>query len=391
MDYYQSEAPYQVRPEIDNAARFVSAAEAAVTRNFGSAKNVERAEDAGRAETDLVAVLEMKVGFQRNIKLEKSARVIIRVEFRDLSGKRIAELSAQSVQSPIVDAKVKVRRDLYREFSAALDEAAASLEEKVRSCAELSVFAASRARERASGGGAAQERALSSEVDQALYRDPVEPTAVAWVVGVERYDDGVSAPHAERDAAAVRSQLIGLGWPDRNVFFLAGRRASRSAMREALEAFQRRGAAATKAFVYFAGRTTQNPKTGRSALMGWDGGAVDLGDILEAAAGLRAGWTLAVVEAPAALGAARPGVAAMAAAGPAQKRQVDDSQGHGLFTLEVLQALIGAADKNGKVSARGVFDRAAARVGAEAAGQMPAWSAPEGFDPVLVEGSRQKR
>jgi uncharacterized caspase-like protein len=211
-------------------------------------------------------------------------------------------------------------------------------------------------------------------------------------MGVERYEDGSAAPHAERDALAVRNQLIGLGWPDRNVLWLAGRRADRSEARRAWETFKRRGAAAAKVFVYFSGRTAQDPKTGRTTLLAWDGGAVPLQEVLDGAAGLGAGAAFAVVDAPAALGGARPGLVAMAAAGPGEARQVSNAAGHGLFTLELLRALLGAADKKGKVSARAAFDRAAARVkAASSGGQTPAWSAAPGADPVLVEGSSRER
>ncbi|MBI5239902.1 MAG: hypothetical protein HY926_05480 [Elusimicrobia bacterium] len=304
MDYYRDEAPYLVRPDVDNAARFLLAADAAVSRPFGSAKNLESVEEAARAGADLVAVLDAQAGFKRDLRLEKRARVALRAEFRDLSGKRLVALEAENVQAPLVDARVRVRRDLYREFAAALDAAAADLESRVRASPELALFAAVRSSGAAAGPGTAA-RALSSEVDNASFRLPVEPTAVAWVAGVERYEDGGLAPHAERDALAVRNQLIGLGWPDRNVLWFSGRRAERAQLRQGLEAFRRRGAAAAKTFLYFAGRAVTDPGTGRTSLLAWDGGRIPLDDVLDAAPG--AGAAVAVFEAPAALGPARPG------------------------------------------------------------------------------------
>lgn len=389
MDYYRDEAPYLVRPDVDNAARFLLAADAAVSRPFGSAKNLESVEEAARAGADLVAVLDAQAGFKRDLRLEKRARVALRAEFRDLSGKRLVALEAENVQAPLVDARVRVRRDLYREFAAALDAAAADLESRVRASPELALFAAVRSSGAAAGPGTAA-RALSSEVDNASFRLPVEPTAVAWVAGVERYEDGGLAPHAERDALAVRNQLIGLGWPDRNVLWFSGRRAERAQLRQGLEAFRRRGAAAAKTFLYFAGRAVTDPGTGRTSLLAWDGGRIPLDDVLDAAPG--AGAAVAVFEAPAALGAARPGLAAMAAAGPGETRGVDEGAGHGTFTLELLRALTGAADKKGRVSARAAFDRAAARVREASGGsQGPSWSAGAGADPVLIEGSVRDR
>ena len=63
MDYYRDEAPYLVRPDIDNAARLLSSADAAATRPFGSAKNLESVEEAARAGVDLVAVIEAQAAF----------------------------------------------------------------------------------------------------------------------------------------------------------------------------------------------------------------------------------------------------------------------------------------------------------------------------------------
>jgi hypothetical protein len=388
MDYYRDEAPYLVRPDIDSAVRFLSVSDAAASRPFGSARNVENAEEAGRAGADLVAVLKAEAGFKRDLRLEKRARVRLRADFQDLSGRRIVALESESVVAPFVDARVRVRRDLYREFAAALDAAAAELEAKVRSAPELALFAAARV------GGAAREgpaaRALSSEVDNASYRMPVEPTAVAWVVGIERYEDGGKVLHAERDASAVRNQLIGLGWPDRNVLWFFGRRADRAGLLRGLETVKRRGAASAKMFLYFAGRTAVDPETGRTVLLAWDGGRVPLDSVLEAAAGAPA--AVALIEAPAALGAPRPGLAALGAAGPGEDRVSDEAGGHGLFTLEFLRALTGAADKKGKVSARAAFERAAAKVREASGGsQSPAWSGVEGVDPVLVEGSSRER
>jgi hypothetical protein len=391
MDYYRDEAPYRVRPEIDNAGRFLSVTDAAVARSFASAKNLESVEEASRAGVDLVAVIEAQAGFKRDITLEKSARVVLKAEFRDLAGQRILSLEAESVQTPVVDARVRVRRDLYREFSAALDAAAADLQVQIRASPELALFAAVAAtRGSAPKSGAGQ--ALNSDVDNASYRLPVEPTAVAWVAGIERYQDGSSAPHAERDAVAVRNQLIGLGWPDRNVLWSAGRRADRAQLLQGLENLKHRGAGAAKVFVYFAGRTAQDPKTGRTMLVAWDGGTVPLEDVLEAEAGLGAGAAVAVVEAPASLGQPRPGLVAMAAAASDQRREVSASEGHGIFTLELLRAFNGAADKQGKVTARAAFERAAAGVGETSAGrQVPGCSAVTGVDAVIVEGSRSNR
>ncbi|MFA6003403.1 MAG: hypothetical protein WC881_04980, partial [Elusimicrobiota bacterium] len=260
-DYYRNEAPYQVRDSVDNAGRFMSEAGSAVTRPFGGSVSVERPEEAARAGADLVAVLEAEAAFKRNIKLEKYARVRLAVEFRDLAGKRIANLEAESIKAPIAEGRVRIRQDLYREFAQALDAAAALLEGQVRKSPELAAYAAQYSKSRPATQPAL-DAAVSSESDRAAYRLPVEASALALVVGVERYEDGSQAAYAERDAAAIRAQLIGLGWPDRNVFWLAGRRADRAAVRAALQACSRRGAGAAKAFFYFAGLTGTDPKGG---------------------------------------------------------------------------------------------------------------------------------
>ncbi|MDD5658276.1 MAG: hypothetical protein PHF00_13575, partial [Elusimicrobia bacterium] len=301
----------------------------------------------------------------------------LEAQFRDLSDACIVLLRSESVKAPLVDAKVRVRWDLYREFEQALAEAGARLDEQVRASPELAAFAAGLASRRPAPEPS--RGAVSSEVDQALYRRPADPLALALAVAVDRRADGSACDFAERDAAAVRAQLIGLGWPDGNVLVLTGRRATLSALRQALDVLKRRGPSASRVAFYFSGVAAADAQ-GRSRLMVFDAG-LPLDEVLEALAGLGSRGALAILDAPAAPGAPRPGLAVLAGAGAGQARGTDAGQGHGLFTLELLRALRSAADEEGRIAVRAVFERAAVRLKDSSASQTAAWSAPEGLDP----------
>ena len=55
--------------------------------------------------------------------------------------------------------------------------------------------------------------------------------------GVEAYSDVVAAPHAVRDAVAVKRHLLALGYPERNVILLADQKAGKSSFEKYLEAW----------------------------------------------------------------------------------------------------------------------------------------------------------
>ncbi|MFA6003404.1 MAG: hypothetical protein WC881_04985, partial [Elusimicrobiota bacterium] len=117
-------------------------------------------------------------------------------------------------------------------------------------------------------------------------------------------------------------------------------------------------------------------------------GGLAWSEFMDTASGLGAGAALVMIDAPTAGVQAGTGVAVLAGAGPKEDRIVDTKDGHGLFTLEFIRALTGAADKKGQVTLRAAFEQAAAKVKSASGGaQTPVLSAPEGWDPVLVEGS----
>lgn len=118
-----------------------------------------------------------------------------------------------------------------------------------------------------------EEATIKSDVDQPAYgAKAARPDDFALVVGVEKYSDLPDARFAERDARAVRSHLLALGYPERNVIFLTGAKAVRSSLEKYVEAWLPRNVTGnSQVFVYFSGHGAPDVKTGQAFLVPWDG------------------------------------------------------------------------------------------------------------------------
>ena len=223
-------------------------------------------------------------------------------------------------------------------------------------------------------------------VDVPTYKTAEDPHRFALVVGIEKYSDLPDAQFAERDAAAIKSHLLALGFPERNVVLLSGAKAGRASLAKYIEDWLPRMVdEQSEVFFYFSGHGAPDVKTGSAYLVPWDGDANFLGTTaypvqrlygkLEA---LKAKHVIVVMDtcfsgaggrsvlAQGArplvtaidTGSVSPGkiIAFTASKGTEISGTVGD-QGHGAFTYFFLKGLNGdAADASGHVTARGLYD-----------------------------------
>jgi hypothetical protein len=120
---------------------------------------------------------------------------------------------------------------------------------------------------------AAPAAELRSSVDRPRFRRAERPDDYAVVVGVEKYaGDLPEAQFAERDAQAVRANLIALGYPERNIKFLSGVQASKGKLEAYVEEWLPRNVKTDSGvFFYFSGHGAPDPESGRAYLMPFDG------------------------------------------------------------------------------------------------------------------------
>lgn len=227
---------------------------------------------------------------------------------------------------------------------------------------------------------------IRSDVDAPPYRLSERPDDFALVVGVEKYDALPSAEFAERDAAAVREHLLALGFPERNIVYLTGSKASRAGLAKNLESWLIRNAGdKSTVFFYFSGHGAPDPKTGQAYLVPFDGDTQFLEEtaypvkrLYQRLNDIKAKSVIVTLDAcfPGAGGRSvlakgtRPLVSRIdagkdaagrlvvfTAAGEAEITGTEESQGHGVFTYYFLKGLSGdARDKNGRITARGLYD-----------------------------------
>jgi hypothetical protein len=112
----------------------------------------------------------------------------------------------------------------------------------------------------------------SSEVDRPTYRRPENPDDFALVVGIDRYENLPAAEFAERDAAAVREHLRALGFPERNIIYLAGSKASRTGIEKYVETWLPLNVKEnSRVVVYYSGHGAPDTQDGQAYLVPWDG------------------------------------------------------------------------------------------------------------------------
>jgi len=226
--------------------------------------------------------------------------------------------------------------------------------------------------------------ALVSDVDKPLIRLPERPNDYALVVGIEKYSDLPEARYAERDAEAVKENLIALGLPSRNVVLLSGEKAGYKSIEKFLETWLARNVdEKSRVFFYFSGHGAPDVKTGEAYLVPWDGDAAFLENtgyplkrLYQKLGELKAAEVLVALDAcfsgaggrsvlakgarplvttVSMSAATSPKLVILAAATSEQVTSSLDEQGHGTFTYYFLKGLSGAAkDASGAVTAEGL-------------------------------------
>lgn len=326
-------------------------------RNFKSAIRIERMEDASKAGADLVAVIDLLVEAKGTFRVQRGL-IFMTPDGRSIDTVRVESAMRVSAFNPmkaIQKANTESREKLY----AAL-----------RNSAPLAEFSRKRGAANLAQRAPAPPppRRYHSDVDQPNYSLPERDRAYALVVGVESYENLPPADFAERDAQAIRAHLKALGYPDRNILFLTGRKAGKAAIEKYVESWLPRNVPeASRVLVYFSGHGAPDPASGQAYLVPWDGDpkflentAYPVKRLYEKLDSLRAREVVVALDAcfsgaggrsvlpkgtrplvtKVDIGTAASGKLAVLAASSADEiTGTDESQGHGLFTYYLLKGL----------------------------------------------------
>ncbi len=190
-----------------------------------------------------------------------------------------------------------------------------------------------------------------------------------------------AADFAERDAQTMHDHLLAMGYPERNIIFLTGARASRTGIEKYLESWLPLNIEEdSHLFVYFSGHGAPDPKSGQAFLMPSDGDAkfientgYPLGRLYEQLGALKARQIVVALDAcfsgaggrsviakgtrplvtQADQGAEKLGrIVVLSAAAGDEITGTAEEQGHGLFTYNLLRAL---NEAKGEVTVGGLY------------------------------------
>lgn len=242
--------------------------------------------------------------------------------------------------------------------------------------------------------------AIVSDIDTPSYRNPEDPNQYAIVVGIEKYlSDIPEAQFANRDAQAMRDHLVALGYPPRNIKFLTDGRASKSSMEAYLEDWLPKNVNSdSRVFFYFSGHGAPDVESNQAYLVPADGDPsylkktgfplkrlyADLNALpvkrvviaLDSCFSGAGGRSVLAEGTRPLISTIDTGISRdsklllFAAASSSQITSTIRDKGHGSFTYYFLKGLGGsAADKNGVVTARSLFDYLKPKVEDEASRQ----------------------
>lgn len=208
-----------------------------------------------------------------------------------------------------------------------------------------------------------------SDVDSPTYVADEKPDDFAVVVGIEKYSSVPDAAFAERDAAAVRNHLIALGYPERNIIYLTGEKATRSSIQKYIEMWLPKNVKQdSQVFFYFSGHGAPDPASKQAYLVPWDGDpkyldntAYPIAQLYKSLGALKAKKVLVALDSCFSGAGGRSVIArgtrplvmkidmsipegadhltVLSASAGDQITGADDAQGHGLFTYYLLRTL----------------------------------------------------
>jgi hypothetical protein len=347
---------------------------------FGIVTPAKSLDEAKASSPDLIASVAVDSDLSTHILA--SARIDVHARFLTPDNQVIEEIHVQGHQHarPFLlpnEVNEKSREAARRQMRAAL-----------LGSTKLSGFAKappSVARRGAMPGAAS---GFSSDIDMPGYKLPENSANYALVIGIEQYADLPDAQFAARDADTVRTHLVALGYPDRNVIYLTGQNATRAGIQKYLnEWLPRNVKPESTVFFYYSGHGAPDTKTGEAYLVPWDGDpkflattAYPLKEVYVALEKLPARDIVVVLDScfSGAGGRSvmakglRPMVitvetgflpqgrlALFAAASRDEVTGAMEEQGHGIFTYYFLKGLSGAAkDTSGTVTLKGLYDYA---------------------------------
>jgi hypothetical protein len=233
---------------------------------------------------------------------------------------------------------------------------------------------------------------FNSDVDHPKFKTAENPDNFALVVGIEKYESLVQADYAERDADAVRENLIALGYPARNILFLTGEKAGRASIAKYVESWLPRNVNEnSRVFVYFSGHGAPDIASGDAYLVPWDGDAKFLENtgysvkrLYQQLNALKAKQVILAMDSCFSGAGGRSVIAkgtrplvnkidtgvdkigklvVFSASAADEVTGTEESQGHGLFTYYFLKGLEGAAkDDSGDVTVNALYNYLAPQV-----------------------------
>ena len=246
---------------------------------------------------------------------------------------------------------------------------------------------------------ASSPAAYHSAVDAPAYKVAQNPDAYAIVVGAEKYNTLPEARFAERDAVAMAAHLLAMGYPQRNVVLLTGPQATRTGLVKNLEAWLPNNATEkSTVFFYFSGHGAPDAKTSQAYLVPVDGDpqyleetAYPVKRLYEKLGALKAKRVLVALDscfsgaggrsvlaqgvrplvAKLDIAPAAGKVTALTASAGDEITGALESEGHGLFTYELLKAL---SETAGRGTADEIYGALKPRVQDEARRQNRAQS-----------------
>lgn len=353
-------------------------------RHFKNVIRTDNIEDAA-GKTDLAAVLDVyaKVGTHSFATSSFEAKLI----FLKPDGTEIDQLAgAGKAKVPYPATSLRVQQ--------AADEALSILDQAITNSPKLKSYAEnvrpSSPQAQPSAAPVAAKPAsqdFQSDIDNPRSRGTEQPDDFAFVIGIEKYSNDLpDAQFAERDAHTVKKHLLAMGFPERNIKFLAGSKASKGNIEAYLEDWLARNVKEkSRVFFYFSGHGAPEPETGQAYLLPWDGNPnflnktaypvkrlytalnslkskqiiVALDSCFSGAGGrslLAEGARPLVSKVDTAMPAGDK-IVLFAAASPTEITSTLKEQGHGIFTYYFLKGLDGdAKDPSGAVTARGLYD-----------------------------------
>lgn len=261
-------------------------------KDFAEVVIVDSAEQAKATAADLIAVLDYDA---RAKNLSMIAHLLFNVPLLDLPmffekwwNPRTADLVANvTFLTPEQKQIDLLHAEAHRQVGpfTFIPEIVASASEEVGILFENALAAseplAAYARQRAAHQQSAPAVALApptspagplSDVDAPTYVAEEKPDNMAVIVGIEKYSSIPDATFAERDAEAVRRHLIALGYPERNILFLTGEKATRSAIQKYVEVWLPKNVKeGSQVLFYFSGHGAPDPASKQAYLVPWDG------------------------------------------------------------------------------------------------------------------------